>query len=727
MYTPICNKKIKASKVYIIPTPTYGCLKNMKPKRNLLFPMLILAMFFLTLAPVTAKPQAKEAAVTLTAITRHDSAMYNAFEDAFRTANPELDVDITWLEITTNAGWAKAIQSTTYTIDFCWGGGPTVFSIIANEGLLKPVSDTDLINRIDNEIPANIAGVPMNLKDTNEDYLWVASALSSFGYTVNHANMDKYGLPMPRTWQDLASPDWFLGRTQFAVAMGNAPETTSNTRAYQIITQAFGWDMGWQLMTMMGGNSKMTGESGPTRDSVITGPQAAAMTIDFYGYQAMTENPNCEYVLPEGQSIINGDPIALASTCDDLDETQAFINFVLSQEGQALWLDKRFNRLPIRADSFAYAASHGNPRPDLEAAYNNALNNVGIPFNETEAVANYDAFTFYFESTINDAHNELVDTWSTLIDYLRKGSISTAEFRSVVRAMATPSITPEECIDYQNAYLANPFSIDQIQATWLSEAKARYTAAKTQAGVEANDDNDEGEYFSPYTADISGVSTDEVLLADTTVNMTIVDYADYTYLYSTKEVDFYLDGVYTSTDNSTPFTIDIPTTTLANGPHSLMTIATEYMGTEKLNYVNFQANAQKSPPTYSITVPSGTVGNMSSLDGSIGSDADFTPSFVQFYIFSTLDKILWSSKVTASLASFSEALNTTLLPNGEHKVIAIVGYDSGNSVILEDTITIFNEAAVIPTSTYEPAPGFMIFSVIPFLAILVIFEKKRKK
>ncbi|MHA2138770.1 MAG: hypothetical protein ACW98G_12895, partial [Candidatus Hodarchaeales archaeon] len=88
---------------------------------------------------------------------------------------------------------------------------------------------------------------------------------------------------------------------------------------------------------------------------------------------------------------------------------------------------------------------------------------------------------------------------------------------------------------------------------------------------------------------------------------------------------------------------------------------------------------------------------------------------------------LWSSKVTTGLDSFSEALNTTLLPNGDHKVIAVVGYDSGNSVILEDTITIFNEASVTTTTEWKQASGFMIFSVIPFIAIFAIFEKKRKK
>ncbi|MFW9905517.1 MAG: hypothetical protein ACFFFH_14340, partial [Candidatus Thorarchaeota archaeon] len=210
----------------------------MRTKKSIIIPILVCVFVLMSFAPITAIPESKKAAITLTGITRHDAAMYNAFEDAFKAAHPELNLDIEWLEITTNAGWAKAIKSTTYTVDFCWGGGPTVFTIVANEGLLRPIEDETLIQHIDEGIPSSVAGVPMWLKDGNGDYLWVASALSSFGYTVNQVNREKYNLPMPKTWQDLGDPEWFLGRTQFAVAMGNAPETTSNTRVYQIITQA---------------------------------------------------------------------------------------------------------------------------------------------------------------------------------------------------------------------------------------------------------------------------------------------------------------------------------------------------------------------------------------------------------------------------------------------------------------------------------------------------------
>ncbi|NHJ02722.1 MAG: ABC transporter substrate-binding protein [Candidatus Heimdallarchaeota archaeon] len=701
----------------------------MRIKKKVLISFFIILSILVPLASISAYPKETKQTVTLTAITRHDGTIYEEFESEFKAAHPELDVEITWLELTTNAAWAKAIQSTTHTIDFCWGGGPTVFSIVANYGLLAPMDDPDLIDMIDNEIPAEVAGVSMNLKDENEDYLWVAAALSSFGYTINHANLEKYGLEMPETWQDLADPEWFLGRTQFAEAMGDAPLTTSNTRCYQIITQAFGWEMGWQLMTMIGGNSKMTGESGPTRDSVITGPQAAAMTIDFYGYQAMNENPECEYVIPTGQSIINGDPIAMASSCDDPEVTQEFIKFVLSKEAQAIWLDRRFNRLPIRADAFDYSSEQGNARPDLENAYNNAINNIGIPFDEDEAVNNYDAFTYYFRATITDAHNELVETWAQIVDlYLNGGgNLSTAEFRSVVRTMGQPSITAEECKTVQAEYLASPASIEPYIASWKAAAKARYKSASEKAIAESNDNNDNGEYFNPYSADISGVTSGQVLTTDINVSIIPQDYANYTYLYGTKDIKFILDGEESLTDEEAPFECLVELTGLADGPHSVLTIATEHMGTTYIDWVNFHVNSEIIPPTYTITPPTGVVGNVTAITGTIPSGTGFTPSEVQLFIISaSTGKIIWTATQASSLNSFSVPVNTTELPNGEHSVLAIIIYEEGNSIIVDASIEIYNEP-LTTSAPFKPSPGFFLLPVIPIFMLLVIFNKRKKK
>lgn len=134
----------------------------MRTPESLLTLILLSTLIFLSFPSLMAIPESKKASITLTATTRHEPAMYNTFEDAFTQAHPELDVDIEWLEITTNTGWVKALQSTTYTVDFCWGGGPTVFTLIADEGLLNPMEDPDLVQHVENEIPNSIADIPMN-------------------------------------------------------------------------------------------------------------------------------------------------------------------------------------------------------------------------------------------------------------------------------------------------------------------------------------------------------------------------------------------------------------------------------------------------------------------------------------------------------------------------------------------------------------------------------------
>ena len=56
------------------------------------------------------------------------------------------------------------------------------------------------------------------------------------------------------------------------------------------------------------------------------------MTIDFY--VILVKIPIAMFY---GGSIVNGDPIAIAKNAPDLD-AETFVKYVLSEEGQALWL-----------------------------------------------------------------------------------------------------------------------------------------------------------------------------------------------------------------------------------------------------------------------------------------------------------------------------------------------------------------------------------------------------
>ncbi|MCK4827926.1 hypothetical protein KA005_70000, partial [bacterium] len=203
-------------------------MKSKKIMAILMLNVLLIVTFQSSVDLAVAEPSA---GLILQGITRHNNNMYSAFELAFKSQHPEV-ADIEWLEISDNSKWISAINSPSYSIDILWGGGPTIFNIVADAGYMLPFQDQELIDYIEANISETMAGGDMMRRDSSNDILWVGAALSSFGFTVNHANLDAYGLEVPDSWEDLASTDYFLGTTTHAIGMGDAPETTSNTRVY---------------------------------------------------------------------------------------------------------------------------------------------------------------------------------------------------------------------------------------------------------------------------------------------------------------------------------------------------------------------------------------------------------------------------------------------------------------------------------------------------------------
>jgi ABC-type Fe3+ transport system substrate-binding protein len=116
-------------------------------------------------------------------------------------------------------------------VDVCWGGGPTLFDQLNRDNRLAPLNSS-LMLEVAARVPDTIAGANMKRNNTHGDTVWIAAAISSFGFTVNHAFLDEYGLPVPHTWTDLANVTYgsLLPATP-TIAMGNAPDTTSNTSA----------------------------------------------------------------------------------------------------------------------------------------------------------------------------------------------------------------------------------------------------------------------------------------------------------------------------------------------------------------------------------------------------------------------------------------------------------------------------------------------------------------
>ncbi|MCE4602706.1 MAG: ABC transporter substrate-binding protein [Desulfurococcales archaeon] len=392
-------------------------------------------------SPILAFKAYAQEGVVIRIITRHPGEILNKAKEEFLKSDIAKQyniVDIKFYSFDPTL-WVSAIEraaSKGNNIDVAWGGGPTLFDNLYEAGLLAPLT-SQLALEAAGQIPDTYAGAPMKRMDDNKIY-WVAASIASFGFTVNHDVLNKYGLPVPKRWADLASPVYaepLVRENKPVVAIADPTRSTSNTRMYEIILQAYGWENGWINLTLMAANSLVEGGSSDVRDDVILGRVAVGITIDFYGYTAMKTNPACEYILPPGESIVNGDPIALLTTSANPEAAQAFIAWVLT-EGQKVWFDPNINRLPSNPNAFNLP--EGKERQDLKNIYDQISGIQGIEFDDALALKYEKGMQQYFKTVLVDLNSLLKEVWRKLVKLYMDGYITEDEFKDYAKRLGSP-------------------------------------------------------------------------------------------------------------------------------------------------------------------------------------------------------------------------------------------------------------------------------------------------
>lgn len=420
--------------------------------------------------------------IELRVITRHDPTLQLKIEQAFLASEYATNNSITSIAWTqpNMMFWPQVIP--TFLPDVAFGGGPTLFNQLYNQGLIAVLNSTRMLAAIA-RVNDTIAGVDAKGKNAEDEYIWVGSAISSFGFTINKPWLTTRGLPFPTHWENLTGDEFgqFLPTTP-TIAMGNSPGTTSNTRIYEIILQKFGWVEGWEVLTRIAGNSRIELGSTETQAQVETGVTGVSMSIDFYGFSTALRNPDCEYRIPVNGSIINPDPIALCTTATHKEAGEAFIDFILTPEGQSIWLDETINRLPILEEAFHTPI--GQTRDDLYIFYNNSVDNIGIDFSDPLALSYEYSLMYYFEAVLTNAQSDLLSCWSKLVSAYRNALINEVQFEDYAAQMAAPMTWDTETFNEAYAISIN----DQmgasasfratLQAQWTAAAIAQYNAVE---------------------------------------------------------------------------------------------------------------------------------------------------------------------------------------------------------------------------------------------------------
>jgi len=434
----------------------------------------------------TATQAAGEEGIILRVITRHPGDIQLKTKELFLQSDVAKEYNIVDIHFISQdpAAWVTTIKNRG-DIDVAWGGGPTLFDELYLQGLLAPLEGGGLEEAIA-QIPDVFAGSPLKRVGDDGKIYWVAASIASFGFTVNHKMLELYGLPVPQSWRDLGSPTFGTPLIYFgdpAVGIANPTASTSNTRMYEIILQRYGWEEGWIVLTTMAANSIIYPGSGDVRDAVIRGDIAVGITIDFYGYTAQIQNPDCEYILPEGESIVNGDPIALLVTSQNVEAAKAFIRWVLT-DGQKVWLDPDINRIPSNPSIFQ--TPEGQQRQDLYQVYQKLETAQVIQFNDTLALMYEDAMRYYFDAVLYKQHNLLQNVWATLLSKYFNGEIDDATLQYYIRELGKPltytdpvtgetvTFTMEDAIRVTKLMREDRNLVSSYQTAWSQAAYDRY-------------------------------------------------------------------------------------------------------------------------------------------------------------------------------------------------------------------------------------------------------------
>lgn len=184
--------------------------------------------------------------------------------------------------------------------------------------------------------------IPDGLKDPNG--LWFTIHSGTVAFQVNKEALGD--IPVPRSWKDLLNPIYkgkigFLDPTSAFV--GYAVCTAANAALGGSLDN---WDPGIEFLKALKNNEPNTPKQ-TAYARVVMGEIPIMLGYDFNGYRMKhRDNVNVEVVIPKEGSLVMPYVMSMVAGAKRPNNAQKFLDFVLSDEGQALW-GKAFVR-PIR-------------------------------------------------------------------------------------------------------------------------------------------------------------------------------------------------------------------------------------------------------------------------------------------------------------------------------------------------------------------------------------------
>ncbi len=400
---------------------------------------------------------------TITVVTSFPKELTEAYKKAYEKKYPADKVEI--LNKGTPAGMAYVREQPAGSrAEIFWASAPDAFEVLASEKLLQKV---DLPA---GGIPEKVGSYPVN----DPEGFYRGQALAGYGLMWNTRYMQAHKLPAPKEWADLVKPVYF-GH----VATSSPSRSGTTHLTFETILQGEGWDKGWnQILRIAGNCAAVTERSFGVPDGVSNGQFGIGLVIDFFGLAAKNSGFPVEFVYPSVTAIVPAN-IALVAGAKSPEAGKRFIQYSLSEEGQALLLDPKISRLPVLPATYSKAPA-GYPNPfggNIQAKVN---------FDSNLSESRYAVVSSLFDQVITFRLKELQAATKAIHDAEKRlGGRASAQLDEARKLAFTPPVSTQQAADKELLAVFKAKKGDeaatrkktQVEEEWSSKAKANYVKA----------------------------------------------------------------------------------------------------------------------------------------------------------------------------------------------------------------------------------------------------------
>ena len=231
---------------------------------------------------------------------------------AFKRANPGVDVEIF------RSGTTEVMAK--LAAEFS-AGQPKADAL-----LLADAASMETLKKADRLLPypeAKVAGFDPASYDAGKTYF--GSKLITTGIAVNTSAKSR-----PASWADLAKPEY-----KGQIAMPSP--LYSGAAAIMLGTMTTRPDLGWNYFEKLkAADAVAVRGNGAVMTAVANGEKTYGVLVDFMAFNAKAKGSPIDFVFPaEGNPAVT-EPVAILKTTSNPDAARAFVDFILSDEGQKL-------------------------------------------------------------------------------------------------------------------------------------------------------------------------------------------------------------------------------------------------------------------------------------------------------------------------------------------------------------------------------------------------------